>query len=158
MGYSETYQVHNKWLYFGLIASVSLLVIIGLGPGLFADVQASPISWQYLFFNVLCHQETARSFTLNGIQMAVCARCIGIYGTFLVGLMVMPLISVLNFSFKAEKNWLISAIILNLADIIGNYLGFWTNTHISRLVLGSVFGLSLAIILSKEFFTLNKSE
>lgn len=151
-------QLHNKWGYLGLVAMASLLVLIGLGPGLFSAELALPNSWQYRFFSILCHQEPARSFTLNGIQMAVCTRCIGIYGAFLVGLAAMPLVSLLNFSFRVEKNWLISAIILNLTDIIGNYLGFWTNTHISRLVLGSVFGLSLAIILSKEFFTLNKSE
>lgn len=151
-------QAHNKWGYLGLVVTASLLVLIGLGPGLFSAEHALPNSWQYRFFSVLCHQETARSFTFNGIQMAVCTRCIGIYGAFLVGLMAMPLVSYINFSFKTEKYWLIGSIILNLLDIIGNYLGFWTNTHISRLVLGSVFGLSLAIILSKEFFTLNKSE
>lgn len=91
--------------------------------------------------------------------MAVCARCFGIYTALLTGWIVMPFYALLrNDSQNTEKNWLIAAILLNLADVSVNYFGLWTNTLISRFVLGSLFGLPIALILANEFFTLNKSE
>lgn len=154
----QVIEVHNKQLYAGILVSALFLVVAGLGPGFFSAEFANPSSWQYQFFSALCHQIPDRSFSYSGIQMAVCARCIGIYGSFLAGIILMPAFSVFNFSKKTEKYWLIGAILLNLIDIIGNYFSIWTNSDISRILLGSLFGLSLAVILSREFFTLNKSE
>ena len=41
----------------------------------------------YLLGDVLCHQEQGRSFVLNGSQMPVCARDIGIWPGLAVGLL-----------------------------------------------------------------------
>lgn len=63
-----------------------------------------------------------------------------------------------RFSIKAEKKWLIAAILLNLADVLANYFGIWSNTMLSRFVLGAFLGLVPALILADEFFTLTKPE
>jgi len=39
----------------------------------------------YLVFHPLCHQEASRSFHISGVQLAVCARCAGIYIGLLLG-------------------------------------------------------------------------
>lgn len=71
----------------------------------------------------------------------------------------MPFYALLRIKSKTlEKNWLIAAIILNLADVLGNYFGIWTNTLTSRFILGLVFGFPLAFILVNEFFKTKKSE
>lgn len=91
--------------------------------------------------------------------MAVCSRCFGIYLSFTAGVLLMPVyILFRSFSLKTEKKWLIAAILLNLADVIANFIGIWSNTLISRFVLGALVGLSAALILANEFFTLTKSE
>ena len=91
--------------------------------------------------------------------MAVCARCLGIYTSLLAGWVLLPAYALLKEgSQKTEKNWLIAAIILNLADVIGNYFEVWSNTLTSRFILGIFFGLTLIFILVNEFFTINKSE
>lgn len=91
--------------------------------------------------------------------MAVCARCFGIYTALLTGWVAMPFYALARNDLRiTEKHWLIAAILLNLADVSGNYFGLWTNTLISRFVLGSLFGLPLALILVNEFFKINKSE
>jgi|TARA_R100001015_G_C4611238_1_gene166647 uncharacterized membrane protein len=152
-------QSHNKALYAGLLIATLFLSLAAMGPGLFSDASNTLISWQHNIFKVLCHQDPARSFSVSGVKMAVCSRCLGIYAALLVGTLIMPVYSLLSGStINTEKNWLIAAILLNLADVSGNYFGFWTNTMISRFILGCIVGLPVILILTNEFFTINKSE
>jgi uncharacterized membrane protein len=131
------------------------MFIAALGPGLFQGEVVSVHSWQHQIFNVLCHQDPARSFSVSGVQMAVCSRCFGIYSALLSGVILMPLYRLFSVSsFNTEKNWLIAAILLNLADVSGNYFGFWTNTMLSRFILGCLVGLPMILILKNEFFTI----
>ncbi len=153
-------QAHNKALYLSVLTGAGFLFLAALGPGLLgARAPESFGSWQYQIFELLCHQDPARSFNITGVQMAVCSRCISIYGFFFFGMVSMPVFARFKPSLQKEEiNWLIAAILLNLADVIGNYFGIWSNTHISRFLLGGAFGITLALILTNEFFTLNKSE
>jgi uncharacterized membrane protein len=135
------------------------LLITAFGAGLFAHTEHYFLSWQHQFFSILCHQDPVRSFVINGTPMAVCSRCFGIYSFFMAGILLMPVYMVVRrFSLKTEKKWLIAAILLNLADVLTNFLGIWSNTLITRFVLGAFLGLSAALILANEFFTLTKSE
>lgn len=151
-------KAQNIGLYFIVLAGASFLFFAALGPGLYANTADIVFTgWQYRIFELLCHQDPVRSFIISETYMAVCSRCIGIYGFFFAGWLSLPVVAnIKRTSRKSEMNWLIAAIILNLADVIGNYFGFWANTHVSRFLLGSTFGLSLAILLTNEFFTLNK--
>lgn len=153
-------QAHNKALYLGVLTGAGFLFLAALGPGLFgATVPESFGSWQYQIFELLCHQDPARSFRISGVHMAVCSRCISIYGLFFLGMISLPVFARFgSFNQKEEIRWLIAAILLNLVDVVGNYFGIWTNTHITRFLLGGAFGITLALILTNEFFTLNKSE
>ena len=152
-------RANNQLLFWSLLFGLAFLFFSALGPGFFSNSEVVFHSWQFAIFDALCHQDPARSFSINGLQMAVCARCFGIYSALLSGWIFMPVYALLRVDSKnLEKNWLIAAIILNLADVSGNYFGLWTNTLISRFVMGSLFGLPLAFILVNEFFTLNKSE
>ncbi len=153
-------QVHNTGLYISLLVASIFLVITALGPGLFHEEAYYFNSWQYRIFEVLCHQDPARSYSVAGVPMAVCARCFGIYGLFFLGWVSLPIYAWLKGNTRnTEKNWLIAAILLNLADVIGNYFGLWANTLNSRFLLGSLIGWALALILVNEFFTnINKSE
>lgn len=152
-------QMHHKKLYAGVGLAAVFLSIAALGPGLFPSQLAYPFSWQYLIFDTICHQDATRSFMLNEVPMAVCARCIGIYMLFLVSWLLMPFSAYFSQQTPSqEKYWLIAAILLNLADVVGNYFGFWTNTHTLRFMLGGFLGWTLAFFLSTEFFTFKLSE
>tara|TARA_R110000868_G_scaffold411500_1_gene704770 strand:- start:2805 stop:3290 length:486 start_codon:yes stop_codon:yes gene_type:complete len=135
-----------------LITSVSLL-IIGLGPGLFNQTTLTGYSWQHKVFNLLCHQDPYRSFAINGEPMAICARCLGIYGSFAFVVLLMQLIgrflTVIN---RLVVKLIMITIVLNLVDVFFNGIGIWTNTLHSRFLLGAFFGGSLALILTNEFF------
>ncbi|MAO63728.1 MAG: hypothetical protein CL666_01880 [Balneola sp.] len=148
----------NRVLFFAVLASAGLLGLAALGPGLFGSTAVFN-SWQYQIFDSICHQDPFRSYYLSGVQMAVCSRCLGIYGMFFIGWLMLPAFAVLTSgSTQKEKNWLIAAIILNLVDVLGNYFGIWTNSMTSRLVLGGLLSLGIVILLADEFFTINKSE
>ena len=150
---NQTLQFQNRTLYFLVFSGALFLVGTALGPGLFGHISIPYVSWQFDVFHLLCHQDPSRSFFLNGSQLAVCARCIGIYSFFLIGWTLIPLIAkLMNIKSRYYFRFLIGTIILNLIDVLGNLFQVWTNTNESRLFLGALFGLSSALILSNEFF------
>lgn len=146
-------KVQQLGMYFLLMALSLVVFVIALGPGLFNSAEESILSWQHDAFHLLCHQNADRSYFISGVKMAVCSRCIGIYSAFLLGVLIMPLIprffSVIN---QKILQLIIVAIVINSLDVLGNGIGIWTNTLHSRFFLGAFFGLSLALILTSEFF------
>lgn len=152
-------QVYNQYLYMLVAILSGFIFFAALGPGLYGESIIPRVSWQHIMFNFLCHQDTARSFFINGTPMAVCSRCIGIYGAFVISWLLMPLIVYIvgNRSRLLLRLFSIS-IILNLIDVIGNLIGFWTNTSGSRFIIGVFFGASSALLLMNEFFKRLNSE
>ena len=150
-------EFQNRALYAIVFVGSFFLVIIALGPGLFGNPSLPYVSFQFEAFHFLCHQDPLRSFAINNSQMAVCARCIGIYSAFFTGVILMPfLVLIKKVKFRYYFRFLIGTIILNFIDVLGNQFEFWTNTNESRFLLGSLFGLSSAILLSNEFFKKTK--
>lgn len=113
-----------------------------------------------IFFEKLCHQDPFRSYSIDGVSMAVCSRCFGIYAAFAVGLLGSPILErSVSINHKIRLNVVIGAIAINAIDIFGNALGIWVNTLESRLILGIIFGISIAVLITEEFFKRNtKSE
>lgn len=147
-------ELRNGALFLIIGAASLFLFILALGPGLYSIPGAQIYNWQYQGFDLLCHQLPDRSFKVSGFQMAVCSRCIGIYGAFMVGWLLLPFLWKVNISLRSKIGWLIGLIILNLADVFGNFIGLWTNTLYSRMILGIMLGLSVAILFTNEFFSI----
>ena len=94
----------------------------------------------YGAFAVLCHQLPERSYFIDGHKLAVCSRCTGVYGGFVLALLLYPLLrSLRNAAFPARK-WLLLATIPLAVDFSLNFFGFWENTHTSRLLTGALLG------------------
>jgi len=145
-------STHNTFLYYGLTITSIVLVIISLGPGLFG-MEIHESRWQHMFFEKLCHQNPHRSYSLAGVSMAVCSRCLGIYTIFAVGLLLAPLYEHIFTIQKKRRLYLVMLTVgVNAIDIAGNAMGLWANTLESRLILGSLFGLSIAMLITNEFF------
>lgn len=152
---NATIHIEHKGLYVFVLFASMILTILALGPGIFSAVDpvASIHSIQHQIFNMVCHQDPLRSFSVNGGYMAVCSRCIGIYAGFTIIWLGMPWIARM---FKLENvpflQLFIGAIMLNLVDVFGNLIQFWTNTDGSRFIFGIIFGVSTALLLINEFF------
>ncbi len=146
-------RAQQQRIYFALLATSLGLLLIGLGPGLFNQSDLSGYSWQHLVFDMVCHQNPERSFYINGQAMAVCSRCLGIYGGFASIMLLMPLIPrFINVINSLLLKLIMVSIVVNLVDVIANQFSVWSNTLHSRFWLGASFGVILALYLTNEFF------
>lgn len=145
----------NKNLYYALLVAFAGMVFLSLGGGIWGAEQ-SINHWTGVLFQSVCHQDPTRSLSVFGAPMAVNSRCFGIFAGILAGWILIPVLSANNF----KNNWglviLLFAVMLQILDYSGNLLGYWVNTNISRVVLGSFLGIAVSLSLSDFFVTTTK--
>jgi len=131
-------MVKRVWLISTIIifAIVSLIVVAPLAAGTHAELAASI----YFGFSVLCHQIPERSYFIAGHQLAVCARCTGLYAGFALTMLAYPLIRPLRSMDWPPPVWLVLAAVPMGIDFSLTFLGIWENTHTSRLLTGLLLG------------------
>ncbi|WP_138432198.1 DUF2085 domain-containing protein [Fodinibius saliphilus] len=146
-------QFKQQKLYLLVLLLSCGIVVVAMGGGLFRQDSFWFLQWQHQAFQMLCHQIPERSFWINGQPMAVCSRCFGIYAAFAMCWIAMPIWNSWTFPKSlSPKKLALSVLILNFIDVVGNMLGFWQNTLLSRLVLGILLGATVTLIFSREFF------
>ncbi len=109
----------------------------------------------YTFFSYLCHQISWRSYHVVDYPMAVCARCFGFYGGFLVGLVIYPLFRSINNTEPFSRFWLFLAMIPMGVDWSLEYFDIWNNTHFSRLISGAILGAACAFFIVPALIEIN---
>lgn len=109
----------------------------------------------YSFFGYLCHQMSWRSHHIGEYPLAVCARCFGFYGGFLLGLGVYPLFRALNNTEPFARIWLFLAMVPMGIDWSLEYFGIWNNTHFSRLISGMILGAACAFFIVPALVEIN---
>ena len=132
-----------RWSIWGLTVLVMATVmgVIVLPPWL-----EQP--WRQMIMTALdpyCHQIAERSPHINGIQLAVCHRCFGIYAGLFLGPWVM----------LATRRWDSNAVSLLLAlsltpmavDWMLNVAGVLANTPVSRITTGASFGMVAGVLI-----------
>ncbi len=150
MIYSQIHQ--NRGLYAGIAFLSLVLILTASGGGLFGAEGLWMTDWQHKAFRMLCHQDPGRSFWINGKPMAVCARCYGIYGGFGLLWISIPLLKNISSLIQPfAKKFLLLSIFLNVVDVVGNLLGFWQNTALSRSIMGGIIGMASVLMLTGEF-------
>lgn len=131
--------------------SLALLLSGGILAAVLLPPFVSP-SWQAVImqaFASVCHQLPARSLHWEGVALAVCDRCLGIYGGVVVGLAVTPLMASLLRKVYAKAGWLLMAALTPVAlDWVGPVIGLWPNTPASRMVTGGALGIGVGLLLS----------
>ena len=88
----------------------------------------------YLPFSHVCHQRAARSFFWSGSQLAICARCLGLY----LGLL---LATVKPLKLPMHWGWAFVAMSLIEAGIgfSGNLLRFWLGLGLAWSWAAAIF-------------------
>ncbi|MEO8434594.1 MAG: DUF2085 domain-containing protein [Pyrinomonadaceae bacterium] len=94
----------------------------------------------YRAFSYACHQLPERSFYLSGYQLAVCARCTGLYLGFGAAALIYPLVRPLSRTDTPARRWLLLAALPLAIDVGLDLIGLWKNTHLSRLFTGLLLG------------------
>jgi|SRR5262245_26726574 len=91
------------------------------------------LTWVYVFFSSICHQDAARSWHLAGEPLAVCIRCTSIYFAFTVSLWL---------GLKASVRWLRFAVLLMICEFI--FARLVIDVALLRSLSGVLVGLSAA--------------
>lgn len=94
----------------------------------------------YRFFSRVCHQFNDRSLHLGGEKLAVCIRCSSIYFSFLIGLILYPLLQRWHEGKIPSRIFLLTAVVPMLIDVILNFSGLHFSTLWTRLATGACFG------------------
>ena len=101
-------------------------------------------------FAPFCHQIPSRSFHLHGVQLALCHRCLGIYAAIPIALSAFMLLSPWKQLLSDKAKYIIPLSLVPLGlDWTLDFLGIWSNTPVSRLVTGSIFGLVAGYYLAR---------
>ncbi len=123
-------------LWCAAIVGAPLLSLAGGGP-------LTVGSLLYEFFQPVCHQIDSRSLHIFGAPLAVCTRCSGIYGAFLLGTLLFPLVRSLKHAVLPSRWWLIGAMTPMLLDVAAGIAGLHEITPLTRIVTGTLAGFAL---------------
>lgn len=96
--------------------------------------------------STVCHQLSQRSIQINGEYLPVCARCSGIYLSFVIGFAFLFLKKRQkgNQPFMVSQTLLIVACLLPfIIDGSGSYLHFWKTNNFIRIITGCFAGYSI---------------
>jgi uncharacterized membrane protein len=106
----------------------------------------------YAFGALVCHQRPERSFHWDGAQLAVCARCTGIY----LGACVT---AVLDFvpprryvrqvaDARGLKRWGVAAALPTLVTVGAEWAGWWQPSATTRALAGIVIGGAAGLVVA----------
>jgi uncharacterized membrane protein len=99
------------------------------------------------YYSAACHQLPARCFTLWEQPLALCARCTGIYGGLILGLIIYPFVRSIERTDLPARSFLLLAIGPTAIDFLLGLFNFVENTHLSRCATGAIAGAGLAFYL-----------
>ena len=136
---------NTGWI-FALFCTAAIAALVSLTPVLPTAVREIVMN----LFSGVCHQLPHRSPYVDGIQLAVCHRCMGIYWALPVAALVYRGVR----GFWPIKGRLGVVIMIAAAvpagiDWIGDVIGWWENTPGSRVLTGSIFGLVAGYFLTR---------
>jgi uncharacterized membrane protein len=131
-----------------LASSIPIAAVIG---GL---VQPHLQALVWLVFEPTCHQIGPRSFSLNGVQAAVCHRCFGIYAALPLGAMLLPAVGSTMSRFHRWTPVLIFIALTPMGvDWAVDYFTTISNTTVSRFATGAAFGLVAGMLFAHALAT-----
>jgi uncharacterized membrane protein len=136
--------------YTILLVGSFLWCALVLLPPLFATASAffpQLSSELYKAFSTICHQDDARSFHLLGNKLAVCIRCSSIYGSFFVGVLLVPVFPKRNWFLKFSPAFYLALMPMAL-DVLLDFIGMHVSNDWTRFLTGSLFGFISAIVLT----------
>ncbi len=123
-----------------------VLVVIGLSPLWVIPARSSPgLGWLAAgldaWFGSQCHRAPGRMLGIDGLEGAVCARCLGIYlGLGLGGLAARPRLSA-----RIVRFWMTSALGLMALDIGTELLALRSPNPLLRVFSGALLSYPAAV-------------
>lgn len=142
------------------LASVVWLVLLIATP-------LAPSSLATLIYaagSIVCHQIPERSFHLDGFQLPVCARCLGIYAgaaaaasVHAVGLLATDSTWWRSLSPRAARTVFLVSALPTLLTVGLEWGGVWRGTNAVRAIAGIALGVGGGLVVMTAVATLNYS-
>ncbi len=140
---------HTRF-YFGILFTLTVMLFLSLGGGLWGAEQSIG-HWTGALFQNVCHQNPERSFLFAGVPMAVNSRCFGVFAGLLAGWILIPAITRLTSKTQWTLRLIILAVLVQIIDYSGNLFQVWQNTNLTRATLGLFLGMSASLAVFKLF-------
>jgi uncharacterized membrane protein len=136
--------------YLVFLAGAFIWCMLILAAPLLTHAGGSVTAWGsvlYEGFHRICHQYDTRTLHIAGEPLGVCARCSGIYFTFLAGTLCYPLVRELRRPVVPSRGLLVVAVIPMLIDVGLGFAGLHEISTTTRLITGSVFGALIPFVI-----------
>jgi uncharacterized membrane protein len=126
-----------------LLGTLVWIGAIFLAPYFKSRSSEAAASFLYTLFSPICHQIPSRSFFFHGFPLAVCGRCLGIYGGFLAGLVGYPFVRGFStISLPPARLFFLLSVPVGI-DFAGGVLGLWSSSNGFRFATGLLWGVLL---------------
>jgi len=99
----------------------------------------------YSVFSPVCHQLPSRSFHLLGQPLAVCARCLGIYAGFFIGVGLYPFLRGFEETSLPRTSIFVLISFPIVTDTLGNLARLWETSNAVRFATGLLWGSLLPL-------------
>lgn len=138
----------TQWIGWGIALAVSLGVVAAALSPPFMD---EPVrSMLMRAFSGVCHQLPSRSLHVGDMPVAVCDRCLGIYGGVLMGVLILPLVPRWADRLHHAAGPALAASLVPLTlDWAGPIVGLWSNVPLSRALTGTLFGVVAGLLVAR---------
>jgi uncharacterized membrane protein len=138
--------------YFLLLASITAWCLGFIVTPLLAEYPIAGYLRQ--LYGTVCHQLDTHSFHLHGSPLAVCIRCSALYGGFLIGTLLVPIVRDKQIRFLQSRYAIPLLVVPMVLDVVATWIipGYASN-NLSRLLSGGLFGIATALILVPLFLT-----
>jgi uncharacterized membrane protein len=118
----------------------------------------------YGFASLVCHQLPERSFHLGGFQLAVCARCLGIYAGAWGGVAAFTWIRstadvpAARIPPRSARRLAAVAAVPTLLTVALEMVGVWHPSNVTRALAGAPLGALVALMVMNALATLHYDE
>lgn len=153
-------SLSDSKLLNGLLVGLSMVMAVSLSPPILSQISGNWVSFAYLPFHQLCHQMAERSFAVNGIPLAICARCLGIF----TGLWVALVVLTIGLPYKKFMLLTRVSIYLFMAVLSVNFIQFFieistgaVSGNLVRYILGLGLGVHVILVIYSRSATLTNS-
>ncbi len=105
-------------------------------------------SWQKAVFSHVCHQQPVRSFAIQGVPLAVCSRCTGIYSGLFLGVVLFSNFTAFLYYYRHFIiRVFIAASMVVVADGLANLTDMWQTPNHARSMIGLFWGTTTGLLL-----------
>ena len=133
---------HRRLVWRGLLVVTSAVFGVALSTPLLSPAGRALVMH---LFSPVCHQIPVRSPFLDGVQIAICDRCAGIYLGLILGVAtVWGGHRLWQRAGRYDRYLLLGSLVPMGIDWIGPLLGLWPNMPTTRALTGLIFGLVAA--------------